>query len=265
MSCWEGLLATAFCSDQKCDRSLACEKYFAKALFVIGEFGWNDYGFMLLSGRSVDEIRSHTPQIVEMISAATEVCIRRVLINLARSVQQLIKEGGATVVVSGLTPIGCATGNLVLFGSQNEADYEPDTGCLKDLNSLSRDHNLQLRRALTRLHYRHPGARITYADFYTPIVNFVVTPQRFGFNGTEGGLRWCCCGGGGGRYNFHVTALCGMPGVSACGEMIVLDGSAHAEEAAGRRDVVVVLAACATTAELPSNPAPWKCILVRHA
>jgi hypothetical protein len=84
-----------------------------------------------------------------MISAATEVCIRRVLINLARSVQQLIKEGGATVVVSGLTPIGCATGNLVLFGSQNEADYEPDTGCLKDLNSLSRDHNLQLRRALS--------------------------------------------------------------------------------------------------------------------
>jgi hypothetical protein len=40
---------------------------------------------MLLSGRSVDEIRSHTPQIVEMISAATEVYIRRVLTNLARS------------------------------------------------------------------------------------------------------------------------------------------------------------------------------------
>jgi hypothetical protein len=48
------------------------------------------------------------------------------------------------VVVSGLTPMGRATGNLVLFGSQNDADYEPDTGCRKDLNSQSRDQNLQL-------------------------------------------------------------------------------------------------------------------------
>ncbi|KAK3159719.1 hypothetical protein QOZ80_1BG0050230 [Eleusine coracana subsp. coracana] len=183
-----------------CNSARACEDYFARALFFVGEFGWNDYGFMLLSDRSVDEVRSHTPQVVGMISAATE---------------KLIKEGGKTVVVSGLTAMGCATGNLVLFESQNEADYEPDTGCLKDLNSLCRDHNLQLRRALTQLNGRYPGVRIIYADLYTPIVNFVLTPERYGFNGTDGALR-CCCGGGGGRFNYNAIMPCGMPGVSAC-------------------------------------------------
>ncbi|GJN06445.1 hypothetical protein PR202_ga24174 [Eleusine coracana subsp. coracana] len=132
-----------------CNSTQACEEYFAKALFVVGEFGWNDYGFMLLSGRRVDEIRSHTPQVVGMICAATE---------------KLIEEGGKTVVVSGLTPMGCATGNLVLFGSQNEADYEPDTGCLKDLNSLSRDHNLQLRRVLMQLNCKYPDCPPTNTE-----------------------------------------------------------------------------------------------------
>ncbi|TVU22878.1 hypothetical protein EJB05_32599 [Eragrostis curvula] len=203
-----------------CNSPQACKEYFAKALFVVGEFGWNDYGFMLLAGKSVDEIRSHTPQVVGKICAATE---------------KLINEGGKTVVVSGLTPMGCATGNLVLFGSQNKADYEPETGCLKDLNSMSRDHNLQLRRALAQLNGWYPGARIIYADFYTPIIDFALTPQRFGFNATDGALR-CCCGGGGGRYNFNFTALCGMLSASACSDpskYVNWDGI-HLTEAANR-------------------------------
>ncbi|GJN38116.1 hypothetical protein PR202_gb27128 [Eleusine coracana subsp. coracana] len=164
------------------------------------QLGWFDA--MKPSLCNSTQVRSHTPRVVGMISAATE---------------KLIKEGGKTVVVSGLTPMGCATGNLVLFGSQNEVDYEPDTGCLKDLNSLSRDHNLQLRRALMQLNGRYPGVRVIYADLYTPIVNFVLTPECYGFNGTDGALR-CCCGSGGGRYNFNATVSCGSPGTSACGD-----------------------------------------------
>ncbi|GJN38108.1 hypothetical protein PR202_gb27120 [Eleusine coracana subsp. coracana] len=164
------------------------------------QLGWFDA--MKPSLCNSTQVRSHTPQVVGMISAATE---------------KLIKEGGKMVVVSGLTAMGCATGNLVLFGSQNEVDYEPDTGCLKDLNSLCRDHNRQLRRALTQLNGRYPGVRIIYADLYTPIVNFVLTPERYGFNGTDGAMR-CCCGGGGGRFNFNAIMTCGMPGANACAD-----------------------------------------------
>ncbi|KAL6626959.1 hypothetical protein ACP70R_030685 [Stipagrostis hirtigluma subsp. patula] len=204
-----------------CSSSQACKGYFAEALFVVGELGFNDYGLMLLAGRSLGEVQSHVPRVVGMICAATE---------------KLINEGGKTIVVSGLSPLGCAPGNLVFLASRNESDYEPDTGCLKNLNLLSKDHNSQLRRALTQLNGRYPGVAITYADFFTPIVGFVASPDRYGFNGTDGALR-SCCGGGGGKYNFNLTAACGMPGVGTYGDpaaYVNWDG-VHLTEAAYRR------------------------------
>ncbi|GJN38106.1 hypothetical protein PR202_gb27118 [Eleusine coracana subsp. coracana] len=182
-----------------CSSPQECQEYFAKALFFVGELGWNDYAVMLLAGTSVDEVRPRVPEIVGRICAATE---------------KLIKEGGETVVVSGIAPFGCAPANIALMANQTGGEVEPETGCLKDLNLLSKDHNLQLRRALTRLSATYPGVRVIYADFYAPIMDFAVSPARYGFNGTDGVLS-ASCGGGGGKNNFDLAALCGMPGVSA--------------------------------------------------
>ncbi|GJN06447.1 hypothetical protein PR202_ga24176 [Eleusine coracana subsp. coracana] len=129
-------------------------------------------------------------------------------------VQKLIKEGG-TVVVSGMPPFGCTPANLVFLANQTGGGVEPETGCLKDLNLISKDHNAQLRRALMQLSGRYSGVRVIYADLYTPTINFALTPKRYGFNGTDGALR-SCCGTGGGRYNFNASAACGTPGVRAC-------------------------------------------------
>lgn len=151
------------------------------------------------------------------------------------SPQKLVDAGGKTVVVSGIPPLGCAPANLALLANQTGAELEPRTGCLKDLNLLSKNHNRQLRRALTRLRARHPGVRLIYADFYAPIVDFATCPVRYGFDGTDGVLRACC--GGSGRYNFNLTAVCAMPGVSVCAEpsaYVNWDG-VHLTEAANRR------------------------------
>ncbi|GJN38109.1 hypothetical protein PR202_gb27121 [Eleusine coracana subsp. coracana] len=179
-----------------CSSSQECQEYFAKTLFVVGELGWNDYAVMLLSGKgSVDEMRSHVPEIVRTVCAATE---------------KLINEGAKTVVVSGVAPFGCAPANLEFLANQTGVgDVEPETGCLKNLNLLSKHHNLQLRRALRRLNGRHPGVRLIYADFYAPIMDFAVSPDRYGFNGTEGVLRACC------GMPSDLTELCGMPGIAA--------------------------------------------------
>ncbi|XP_062182813.1 GDSL esterase/lipase At1g28590-like [Phragmites australis] len=204
-----------------CSSPQACKEFFAKALFVVGELGWNDYGVMLVGGKSVGEVQSYVPRLVGVICAATE---------------KLINEGASTIVVSGVSPLGCAPGNLVLLVSQNKADYETDTGCLKNLNLLSKDHNSQLSQALTKLNARYPGVRITYADLYTPIIDFAASPDRYGFDGTDGALR-TCCGGGGGKFNFNLSRSCGMPGVSACGDPSVYvnwDG-VHLTEAAYHR------------------------------
>ncbi|KAJ1282001.1 hypothetical protein BS78_03G016500 [Paspalum vaginatum] len=215
---WFDALKPALCSSPQ-----ACQEYFAQALFVIGELGWNDYAVMLLAGnKSVDEIGSHVAEVVGKICAATE---------------KLVSDGAKAVVVSGIPPLGCAPGNLALFANQTGGEHEPATGCLKELNLLSKDHNQQLRRALARLDARHPDARIAYADFYTPIVDFLTSPDRYGFNGKSDGSALKACCGGGGPYNFDLTALCGMPGVSALdppSAYVSWDG-VHLTEAANRR------------------------------
>ncbi|CAO2199576.1 unnamed protein product [Urochloa humidicola] len=211
---FDNLKPSLCCSRQE------CKEYFAEALFIVGELGWNDYGIMLLAGKTVDEVGSHVTEIIGCIYAATE---------------KLIEEGAKTVFVVGIPPFGCAPGSLVLFANQTGGEHEPDTGCLKDLNLLSEEHNAQLRRATARLRRRHPGVRLVYADFYALIIDFAVAPGRYGFNATGGALR-ACCGSGGGMYNFDLTAQCGMPGVSACvdpSKYVDWDG-VHLTEAANR-------------------------------
>jgi len=139
------------------------------------------------------------------------------------SPQKLVNDGGKTVVVSGIPPLGCAAGNLA---NQTGAEVEPRTGCLKDLNLLSKNHNRQLRRALRWLRARHPGVRLIYADFYAPIVDFATSPDRYGFNGTDGNgaLKACCPGG--------TTST--SPRCAACPAYVDWDG-VHLTEAANRR------------------------------
>lgn len=51
-----------------------CKQYFSTALFTFGEFGQNDYSFMLQAGVGVQEVRNtYVPQVVQLISAAVEV------------------------------------------------------------------------------------------------------------------------------------------------------------------------------------------------
>jgi hypothetical protein len=46
---------------------------FSKALFIVGEFGVNDYTFIWMSGKTEDEVRSYVPKVVETIVLTVEV------------------------------------------------------------------------------------------------------------------------------------------------------------------------------------------------
>jgi hypothetical protein len=49
--------------------------FFRKSLFVVGEFGGNDYSFTMKSGRTVDQVKGMVPTVVDAICAAVEVHI----------------------------------------------------------------------------------------------------------------------------------------------------------------------------------------------
>ncbi|PAN32900.1 hypothetical protein GQ55_5G525600 [Panicum hallii var. hallii] len=195
-----------------------CKSYFSKSLFVVGEFGGNDYNAALFNpGKGMAEARSYVPQVVDRIASGVEA---------------LIGLGAAELVVPGVLPIGCFPVYLTLHPSSNKDDYD-ETGCLRSFNSLSSYHNELLKRAVSGLRSRHAGARIMYADFYAQVADMVRSPETFGL---EYGLRVCCGAGGQGSYNYNNGARCGTAGASACGDpekYLVWDG-VHLTDAAYR-------------------------------
>uniref|UniRef100_J3KXN2 Esterase n=1 Tax=Oryza brachyantha TaxID=4533 RepID=J3KXN2_ORYBR len=56
-----------------CSTAQGCKEYFEKSLFFMGAFGGNDYVFLLAAGKTVDEVMSYVPKVVEAISAGVEV------------------------------------------------------------------------------------------------------------------------------------------------------------------------------------------------
>ncbi|CAN6340411.1 unnamed protein product [Urochloa humidicola] len=128
-----------------------CKNYLSKSLFVVGEFGGNDYNAALFSGRTMSEVRGYVPRVVS---------------KLIRGLETIIRSGAVDVVVPGVLPIGCFPIYITLYGTSNGADYDGD-GCLKSYNGLSYYHNALLKRSLASLQRTYPHARIMYADFYS--------------------------------------------------------------------------------------------------
>ncbi|KAF8413778.1 hypothetical protein HHK36_001771 [Tetracentron sinense] len=167
-----------------------CSYFFSRSLFLVGEIGGNDYVYSFRAGRSLEEIRTFVPDIIDAISSA---------------IQLVVKHGAVTVMVPGNIPMGCLSLFLTQFQSSNEEDYDPQTGCLRWLNEFSMYHNHLLQKELNRMQELHPHVTFIYADYYNASMRFFRHPHQFGFS--KGSLTACC--GGGGPYNYNKSLLCG--------------------------------------------------------
>ncbi|KAJ3694239.1 hypothetical protein LUZ60_009719 [Juncus effusus] len=181
-----------------CSSPLDCRVYLDRSLFILGEIGGNDYAYMVFFGWSVAQAVNFVPRVIEAISLAIE---------------RLIYQGALAIVVPGTWPSGCIPVNLAMNMNASFDAYEPQTGCLRDLNEISRIHNMRLRMEITRLRLRYPRVRLIYTEYYNPIIDFIIFPDRYGFIGTP--LR-ACCGNGNNQYNIGFSQICGMSNVSAC-------------------------------------------------
>ncbi|XP_019051605.1 PREDICTED: GDSL esterase/lipase At5g03980-like [Nelumbo nucifera] len=181
----------SICYTSKCAHKLE------RALFLVGEIGGNDYNYAFFQGKTIGEIQSYVPYIVQKIK------------DVARKV---IDHGARTVVVPGNFPIGCMPIYLTAFRSDDPAAYD-ELKCLKGLNDLAMIHNDNLQRALKQLRKEYPDVTIVYADYYTALQWVLSHASSLGFE--EKSLQKACCGTGG-DYNFDLTKMCGAPGVPVC-------------------------------------------------
>lgn len=86
------------------------------------------------------------------------------------------------MTVAGQLPTGCVPIILTLFQSSNTGDYEANTGCLKKYNDLAFYHNLLLRQELMQLRGKYPHVKLSYTNYYDPIINIVKSPNHFGIS-----------------------------------------------------------------------------------
>ncbi|CAD6334307.1 unnamed protein product [Miscanthus lutarioriparius] len=203
---WFRRLKRSLCNTTTAAAAAGCkDRLMARSLFVVGELGSNDYGYILAGGKSLSEAKSFVPEVVKAI---------------CRGIERLVEEGARYMVVSGTLPAGCLPMALTKYGygaggkgkGNATTEYDRRTGCLRRLNGLAQYHNWMLREAVGRMRRKYPTTKLVYADFYRPVARLLRRPAKFGF--TEEPIRACC--GGGGPYNYNPGAACGSPGSTVC-------------------------------------------------
>lgn len=75
-------------------------------------------------------------------------------------------------MVSGLPPVGClpVTRSLHLGSG----------GCVADQNAAAERYNAALQQMLTKMEAASPGATLAYVDVYTPLMDMVAQPLKYG-------------------------------------------------------------------------------------
>ncbi|KAL7606466.1 hypothetical protein Lser_V15G16356 [Lactuca serriola] len=174
-----------------------CKHLIERSLILMGEIGGNDYNHALQAGKSIDEVETYIPFVIEAIGSA---------------VNELIDLGAKTLLVPGNLPIGCSPVYLTMYYGSDKEEYDNSTGCLIRLNKLALYHNELLQIALNQIRKRHPDVIIIYADYYNAAMQIFRSPKKYGF--TNGALKACC--GGGGPFNYNSSVPCAHPSSNLC-------------------------------------------------
>ncbi|CAI9300202.1 unnamed protein product [Lactuca saligna] len=163
----------------------------------MGEIGGTNYNTPIMQDKSIDEVQSYVPLVIDTIISA---------------INEVIDMGAQTLVVPGIFPIGCSSSILTLRGSQNKQEYDNITGCLIKFNKIAEYHNEVVQAKLKHLRELHPNVIMIYADYYNGAMQIIYSPVKFGF--TNRVLKSCC--GGGGPLNYNKFVICGHALSTVC-------------------------------------------------
>ncbi|MED6195821.1 hypothetical protein PIB30_041537 [Stylosanthes scabra] len=118
-----------------CNSSSGCREVLGSSLFLVGEIGGNDFNHPLFLYKSIKEIRTYVPLVVNEISLA---------------INKLINLGAKTLMVPGNFPLGCNFRYLTMYETTDRSEYD-EAGCLKWLNKFTQYYNNELYAELNRL------------------------------------------------------------------------------------------------------------------
>ncbi|TKY71812.1 GDSL esterase/lipase [Spatholobus suberectus] len=97
-----------------CNSSTNCHEVVGNSLFLIGEIGGNDFNYPLFLRKSVAEVKTYVPYVINAISSA---------------INELIGLGARTLMVPGNLPLGCFTGLKICCGMGGPYNYNASANC----------------------------------------------------------------------------------------------------------------------------------------
>uniref|UniRef100_A0A0D9VU37 Esterase n=2 Tax=Leersia perrieri TaxID=77586 RepID=A0A0D9VU37_9ORYZ len=138
----------------------------SESLFLMGEIGANDYGYLFAQNRSfINEIKPLVPKVTMKIENAIKV---------------LMTLGAKTIIIPGIFPAGCLPRYLEMYQSMLSPEDYDAFGCIKWMNDFSEYRNYALKCMLHQIP-RNPTVTILYADYYTTVLELIRHPVMHGF------------------------------------------------------------------------------------
>ncbi|KAJ4702163.1 GDSL esterase/lipase [Melia azedarach] len=114
---------------------------------------------------------------------------------------QLHGLGARRIAVFSAPPIGCVPSQRTLAGGTERE-------CAENYNQAALLFNKKLSAKLDSLKSSLPNSKIVYIDVYSPLLDLIQNPQKYGFEVVNEG----CCGTG----NIEVAVLCNQLTSSTC-------------------------------------------------
>ncbi|XP_019449471.1 PREDICTED: GDSL esterase/lipase EXL1-like [Lupinus angustifolius] len=151
-----------------------------------------------------------------------------IMVNSASNFLEEIYELGARRIgVFSAPPVGCVPFQRTMAGGLERK-------CVENYNNAIQLFNSKLSKQIDSLSHNFPNTRITYMDVYTPLLDIILNPQKYGHKVGDRG----CCGTG----TIEVTFSCNYlnPTCPNVLDYVFWDGF-HPTESVYRKIVVSVL------------------------
>eukprot|EP00253_Pinus_taeda_P002585 PITA_02585 len=101
--------------------------------------------------------------------------------------EEIYNYGARRILITGIPPLGCLPIERTVRNL-----YKKEQSCLEDLNQNAAGYNIKIQKMLDLSRPKLTGLKIVYADIYSPLINMVQNPAKYGFEKT----REACCGSG---------------------------------------------------------------------
>ncbi|KAG6402101.1 hypothetical protein SASPL_138973 [Salvia splendens] len=137
--------------------------------------------------------------------------------NLDTFVKKLYNAGAKNIAIIGLPPLGCLPMDTTVFPppSPSSAPSQKSENLTGDLfrreckakhNADAKEYNAKLEVRVKRMMVAMPTLKVIYMDLFTPMMDMIDTPSKYGFKTTLKG----CCGSG----SVELGPLCNVASIA---------------------------------------------------